>query len=314
MIVALAGGVGGAKLAHGLYHSVPSDHLTVVINTADDFDLFGLRISPDADTVMYTLAGIANPVTGWGIADDTWETLAMLERYGHDVWFRLGDRDFATHISRTEQLRAGRSATEVTSGLAHALGIRAALLPMTDADVATQVDTPAGRLAFQDYFVRRRHADPVSGIVFAGIEAATMTPQVGAALDQATAIVFCPSNPIVSIGPILAVAGLREAIEASTAPKIAISPIVGGKALKGPADTMLAGLGHDVSALGVARMYHDLIDAFVIDHADAEQEAEIAALGMRVLVTDAIMRDEADRQRLAAEVLELAAQHWTRHV
>lgn len=306
MIVALAGGVGGAKLAHGLYAVLPPDQLTVVINTADDLDLFGLRISPDADTVMYTLAGIANPETGWGVAGDTWATLDMLGRYQQDTWFRIGDRDFATHIARTEQLRSGRRLTEVTQTLARALGIRAALLPMADEFVQTKVDTPVGRLSFQDYFVRRRHADPVSGILFADIEAARMTPEIVTALDQATAIIFCPSNPFVSIGPILAVGGMRGQLQAARPPKIAISPIVGGKALKGPADQMLAGLGHDVSALGVARVYQGLIDGFVIDTADRADEARIAALGMRVLVTDTIMRDEADRRRLAAEVLTFA--------
>jgi LPPG:FO 2-phospho-L-lactate transferase len=307
MIVALAGGVGGAKLAHGLYQSVSPDALSLIVNTADDFELFGLRISPDADTVMYTLGGIANPETGWGVAGDTWQTLEMLGRYGHDTWFRIGDRDFATHISRTEQLRAGRSLTAVTQSLAAALGIRARLLPMCDQIVATELDTPAGRLPFQDYFVRRHHSDEVRGVVFAGIEAAHVTAEAGAALRQASAILFCPSNPIVSIGPILAVGGMREAIAATSAPKIAVSPIIGGKALRGPADQMLSTLGYEASALGVARIYHGLIDGFVIDSADAALEAPIAALGMRVLVTDTVMRDDSDRRRLAQDVLRFAA-------
>lgn len=306
MIVALAGGVGGAKLAQGLYHTLPPDQLTVVVNTADDFELFGLRISPDADTVMYTLAGLANPATGWGVVDDTWQTLEMLQRYGHDIWFRLGDKDFATHIARTELLRAGRTLTDVTTRLGRSLGVRATLLPMCDEVVGTLVDTPAGRLHFQDYFVRRHHTDPVTGVEFAGVEAAKVTPHVITAFAQASAIVFCPSNPIVSIGPILAVPGLRDALAAAHAPKVAVSPIVGGKALRGPADQMLAGLGYDVSAVGVAQMYRGLIDGFVIDHADADDEARIAALGMRVLVTNSIMSDEADRQRLAREVLVFA--------
>jgi LPPG:FO 2-phospho-L-lactate transferase len=309
MIVALAGGVGGAKLAQGLYHSLPPDQLTVIVNTADDFDLFGLRISPDADTVMYTLAGLANPATGWGVVGDTWQTLEMLQRYGHDPWFRLGDKDFATHIARTEQLRAGRSLTDVTTTLVRSLGVRAALLPMCDEVVGTLVDTPAGQLHFQDYFVRRHHSDPVTGVTFAGIEATNVTEHVVAAFAQATAIVFCPSNPIVSIGPILAVPGLRDALAAVRVPKVAISPIVGGKALRGPADQMLAGLGYDVSALGVAQMYRGLIDGFVIDHADAADEPRIAALGMRVLVTNSIMSDERDRERLAREVLAFAEQN-----
>ncbi|HEX6289654.1 MAG TPA: 2-phospho-L-lactate transferase [Herpetosiphonaceae bacterium] len=308
MIVALAGGVGGAKLAHGLYQALPPDELTIVVNTADDFELFGLRISPDADTVMYTLAGIANPETGWGVVGDTWQTLEMLGRYGYDMWFRLGDRDFATHIARTERLRAGQTLTEVTHTLATALGIRAALLPMCDQLVATQVATPDGVLPFQDYFVRRHHADTVKGVVFAGIEEATISASVADALRQARAIVFCPSNPIVSIGPILAVAGMREALGAARAPKVAVSPIVGGKALRGPADRMLADLGYEVSALGVARMYQGLIDGLVIDTADAALHAPIAALGMRVLVTHTVMHDERDRRSLAEQVLGFAAQ------
>lgn len=308
MIVALAGGVGGAKLAHGLYQALPPDTLTVVVNTADDFDLFGLRICPDADTVMYTLAGLANPATGWGVVDESWQTLTMLGRYGYDLWFRLGDRDFATHIARTERLRAGQPLSEVLAALTTALDVRARLLPMSDAPVATLVETPAGLLQFQDYFVRRQHRDPVSGVRFDGIEAATAPAVVLDALGSADAIVFCPSNPIVSIGPILAVGGLREQLRQTSAPRIAISPIVGGKALRGPADQMLTGLGHEASALGVARLYQGLIDGFVIDTEDAAQHDAIAALGMRVLVTQTVMGDAADRRRLAEEVLSFASQ------
>jgi LPPG:FO 2-phospho-L-lactate transferase len=306
MIVALAGGVGGAKLAHGLYQTLPPETLTVVVNTADDLDLFGLRMCPDADTVMYTLAELANPATGWGVIDESWQTLAMLERYGREIWFRVGDRDFATHIARSELLRAGQPLSTALSSMARALGVRATLLPMSDTPVATMVDTPAGLLPFQDYFVRRQHRDPVHGISFAGIEAATVPAAVSAALAQAEAIIFCPSNPIVSIGPILAVPGLREQLRQARAPRIAVSPIIGGKALRGPADQMLAGLGHESSALGVARLYEGLIDGFVIDREDAEQQDAIAALGMRVLVTETIMRDVADRRRLAEAVLAFA--------
>jgi LPPG:FO 2-phospho-L-lactate transferase len=303
MIVAFAGGVGGAKLAHGLYQTLPPDTLTVVVNTADDFDLWGLRISPDLDTVMYTLAGLANKETGWGVAGDTWQMFEMLERYGYDTWFRLGDRDVATHIARTEQLRAGRSLTDITASFAQALGIAAALLPMCDEPVMTLVDTPAGQLQFQDYFVRRHHSDPVHAITLGGIEQATVSPEVRKAITEAEAIIFCPSNPIVSIGPILALPGMRALLEERRAPKVAVSPIVGGKALRGPADQMLRGLGYDVSAYGVASIYHGLLDVFVIDKVDAEQRDRIEQLGMRVLVTDTVMRDEADRRRLAEEIL-----------
>jgi len=303
-IVALAGGVGGAKLAHGLYRALPPDTLTVIGNTADDFELWGLHISPDLDTVMYTLAGIANGETGWGVAGDTWQMIDQLGCYGYNTWFRLGDRDVATHIARTEQLRAGRTLTDVTQGLAHALGIKAALLPMCDEPVMTMVDTPVGQLQFQDYFVRRRHQDQVDAVSFRGIEQATVPPQVGEAMSQAAALIFCPSNPIVSIGPILAVPHMRDLIADSRATKIAVSPIVGGKALKGPAEQMLRGLGYDVSARGVAALYHHLVDVFVIDHADAEQQQEIEGLGMRVLVTNTVMHTDNDREQLAKEILD----------
>ncbi|HST88541.1 MAG TPA: 2-phospho-L-lactate transferase [Ktedonobacterales bacterium] len=310
MIVALAGGVGGAKLAHGLYRTLAREpeRLAVVVNTGDDFELYGLRISPDADTVLYTLAGIANPETGWGIAGDSFAALEMLRRYGDAAWFRLGDRDLATHLRRTELLRAGRRPTEVLAALAAALGVRARLLPMADEPVATVVTTPDGELAFQDYFVRRGHRDPVSGVRFVGIERARPTAEALAALAAAEAVIFCPSNPIVSIGPILAVPGMRALVRAAPGPRVAVSPIVAGRALKGPADAMLAALGHESSAYAVAALYHDLLDGMVIDRQDAEQAARIEALGMRVLVTDTIMRDEEERRRLAADVLHFAGE------
>ena len=303
MIVALAGGVGGAKLAHGLMLAAPEEALAVVVNTGDDFELFGLRISPDLDTVLYTLAGLANPETGWGIAGDTFAALEMLGRYGGETWFRLGDRDFATHIRRTERLRAGRTPTQVAAELAEALGVRARLLPMCDEPVATLVETPAGVLAFQDYFVRRHQADVVQGVRFVGIEEARVTEVVRAACETAKLIVLCPSNPLVSIGPILAVPGMRELLKAARAPKVAVSPIVGGRALRGPADKMLAGLGHAVSALGVARLYQGLVQGMAIDQVDGDQRAAIEALGMRALVTDAVMASDTDRRRLAGDVI-----------
>jgi LPPG:FO 2-phospho-L-lactate transferase len=308
MIVALAGGVGGAKLADGLYRVLPSHNLTVVVNTADDFELFGLRICPDADTVMYTLAGLANPVTGWGIAGDTFETLKMLGRYGRDVWFQLGDRDFATHIARTERLRSGLALTAVTSELVSALGVKAAILPMCDEPVATQVMTPTGALDFQEYFVHRHQSDTVTGVVFRGIAQAQVTEPARRALAEAEAVVFCPSNPIVSIGPILAVPGLRGRIAAHPVPKVAVSPIVGGRALRGPADRMLESLGHEVSAYGVAALYQGLIDGIVIDEVDSALASRIEALGMRVLVAPTVMVDVADRSALASRVLEFCEQ------
>jgi LPPG:FO 2-phospho-L-lactate transferase len=306
-VVALAGGVGGAKLADGLYRALPPEALTIIGNTADDLELFGVHISPDLDTVMYTLAGLANPTTGWGVVDDTFTTLAMLERYGEDVWFRLGDADFATHLKRTAGLRAGRRLTEVTASLTGSLGIAARLLPMCDERVGTEVETPEGWRDFQDYFVRRRHEDRVRRVRFAGIERARITSEVAEALATADAIIFCPSNPLVSIGPILAVPGVREALDASPAAKIAVSPIVGGKALKGPADRMLAEQGLEVSAYGVAMGYVGLVDAMTIDTLDADDAPRIASLGMTVQVAQTVMRSDADRQQLAREVLAFAA-------
>jgi LPPG:FO 2-phospho-L-lactate transferase len=306
-VCALAGGVGGAKLAAGLEAVLPAGNLAVVVNTADDFDLWGLRISPDLDTVMYTLAGIANLETGWGITDESFAALDMLARYGEDAWFKLGDRDLATHILRTAKLRAGEPLTRIVADLTAALEVRSAILPMCDEPVATVLYTPDGPLEFQDYFVRRKQRDEVLGIELRGVESARPTDAVLGALDAADLVVLCPSNPVVSIGPILAVPGMREALKASRAPKVAVSPIVGGRALKGPADRMLDSLGHEVSAAGVARMYEGLVEGTVIDGVDEDERHEIEALGMRALATDAIMSDAPDRARLAREVLRFGA-------
>ncbi|HEX5503312.1 MAG TPA: 2-phospho-L-lactate transferase [Thermomicrobiales bacterium] len=306
MIVALAGGVGGAKLAQGLYRALPPDTLVVVGNTADDFVHFGLPISPDLDTVMYTLAGIANPATGWGVVDDTFQALDLLGRYGAETWFRVGDRDFATHVRRAELLRAGRTLTAVTAALADGLGVRARLLPMCDEPVATVVTTPAGDLPFQEYFVRRQHQDEVGGVRFAEIERATLPSGVANALATAEAIVLCPSNPLVSLGPILAVPGCREALRAAPGVKVAVSPIVGGRALKGPADRMLAGLGHDVSPVGVAALYRDFLDGFVLDEEDRALAPRVEALGLPALVAQTVMGGPEDRERLAQEIVQFA--------
>jgi LPPG:FO 2-phospho-L-lactate transferase len=306
VIVVLAGGVGGARMAHGLQQILPPGQLTAVVNTADDFTLYGLHISPDLDTVMYTLGGIADPVNGWGVAGDTRHTLDGIARYGRDPWFLLGDQDFATHILRTERLRQGASLTEVTGELASALGIPTPILPMTDHPIATRILSPGGWLDFQDYFVGRRQVDDVLDVRFVGIEQAEANPAAMQAVADAEAIVVAPSNPIVSIGPILQTPGMREALTRTVAPVIAVSPIIGGQALKGPAANMLRTLGHEVSALGVARIYGNLIDGLVIDNADAGLAPEIEALGTRVLATNAIMGDAADRARFAEEVLGFA--------
>ncbi|MCS7050902.1 MAG: 2-phospho-L-lactate transferase [Thermomicrobium sp.] len=307
-VVVLAGGVGGAKLAHGFALLGLSDRLHVIVNTADDFELYGLTICPDVDTVVYTLAGIANPATGWGILGDTAQSLSMIGRYGRSTWFWLGDRDLATHIVRTERLRQGYRLTEITSELAAALGVTARILPMCDEPVRTVVDTPEGPLPFQEYFVRRRQQPTVLAVRFTGIEDARPTPEVERALASAGVVVLAPSNPIVSIGPILAVPGMRGMLQQLAAPIVAVSPIISGRALKGPADRMLASLGHDVSPLGVARLYADFLDGLVIDHADRHLAPAIAELGIRSLVTDAVMHDEADRARLARETLAFARQ------
>ncbi len=305
-ILALAGGVGGAKLAHGLALTGLEDSLSVVVNTADDFELMGLHISPDLDTVMYTLAGIANPETGWGIAGDTFNTLEAIKRYGGPDWFWLGDQDIATHILRTERLASGQTISQVTADLAGALGIRSSILPMCDEPVATIVVTAEGRLDFQDYFVRRHHEDEVEAVEFDGIYAARMTGRVQQALQAASAIVLCPSNPIVSIGPILSVPGFRDRLRSSDAPVVAVSPIIGGQALKGPADRMLQTLGHEVSSVGVAEIYRDFLAGIVIDEQDRNLVGRIEALDVAVHVTGTIMRNEADRRRLAEETLAFA--------
>jgi len=304
-VVALAGGVGGAKLAAGMQAVLPPGALSVVVNTADDFDPWGLRVCPDLDTVMYTLAGLANTETGWGVRDESFAALSMLSAYGEDIWFRLGDSDLATHVLRTQRLHAGACLTEVTASLVSALGVCSILLPMCNEPVSTFLKTPAGLLEFQEYFVRRRQRDEVLGVELRGISEARVTQEVSQAITGAGAIIFCPSNPVVSLAPILAVPGMRELLANSPAPKVAVSPIVGGRALKGPADRMLDSLGYEVSATGVARMYEGLLDGFVVDRSDGGEEAGVSALGMRVLATDAVMRDEEDREHLAREVLDL---------
>ncbi len=310
-VCALAGGVGGAKLAAGLQDALPPGDLTVVVNTADDFDLWGLRICPDLDTVMYTLAGLANPHTGWGVAGESFATLDMLALYGEDTWFRLGDRDLATHLLRSARLRAGEPLGTITAALSAALGVQSAVLPMCDELVSTVLETPGGRLEFQEYFVRRGQRDEVLGVELRGIDEARVPDAVSEALAEAEIIVVCPSNPLVSVGPILAVPGMREALKSSSAPKVAVSPIVGGRALKGPADRMLASLSHEVSATGVAGIYEGILDGMVVDRQDEGERIGIEAVGMSVLVTGAIMRDEPDRERLAREVLRFALELGT---
>jgi LPPG:FO 2-phospho-L-lactate transferase len=305
MIVALAGGVGGAKLAWGLARGLGSE-LTVIVNTGDDFEHLGLHISPDLDTVMYTLAGIANPETGWGIAGESWAFLDQLERYGAPTWFRLGDRDLATHVIRGERLRRGERLTTVTDELRRRLGIAASILPMTDDSVRTIVRTRDGELPFQDYFVRKRCEPVVTGFRFAGAETASVPPEALAALESPATegVIICPSNPFVSIAPILSVPGLANRLRARQVPALAVSPIISGAAVKGPAAKMMRELGLDVSAMSVARRYKGLIDGFVLDETDAALSASVRELGVEVRVLPTLMRHDTDRLALANAAVE----------
>jgi LPPG:FO 2-phospho-L-lactate transferase len=312
-VVELAGGVGGAKLADGL-QAVVGAGLTVIVNTGDDLERHGLSIWPDHDTVLYTLAGLDDEVRGWGLADETWTVIDALAALGEDAWFRLGDRDIATHLLRTDRLRRGDRPTDVARHLARTLGISATILPMTDDAVRTEVRTADGWLDFQEYFVHQGQRPTVDEVRFRGIDAARLTPDAEAAIGAADAILIAPSNPIVSTGPILALPGMRTALTAARArgvTVVAVSGIIGGRALKGPADRMLASLGHESSALGVARLYADVADGFVLDAVDADLARGIEGLGLRTLVADTIMSDDAARARVARDVLAFAAPFGT---
>ncbi|GAB4503369.1 MAG: 2-phospho-L-lactate transferase [Anaerolineales bacterium] len=309
-ITALAGGVGGAKLAHGLAQLLSPQDLTIIVNTGDDFEHFGLYISPDLDTVCYTLAGLANPVTGWGRADETWNALDGLKRLGAPDWFALGDRDLATHLERTRRLKEGQTLSQITRAFCQAWGVRHTILPMSDAPVRTIVDTVEyGELPFQEYFVRHRCEPRVKGFRFEGIESARPASGVLAALQEADAILICPSNPWVSIDPILRLLGLSptDRRPPSTVHRpssaVAVSPIIGGKTVKGPAAKMFAELGIEPSALAVAEHYRGLLTGFVLDTADAALAENIQRRNVQTLITDTLMNSPADRRRLAQDVL-----------
>ncbi len=302
--VVLCGGVGAARFLSGLVRVVDPARVTAIVNVADDEEFHGLHVSPDLDTVLYTLAGLVDGTRGWGLLGDTDAVQRALARLGRDTWFQLGDRDLATHIHRTALLREGRTLSEVTAALARAFGVTVRLLPSSDDPQATKVRADDGWLDFQEWFVRRATRDAAREIRFEGD--ARPAPGVLDAIAAADVIVVAPSNPFVSIGPVLAVAGVREAIERAPAPVVAVSPIVGGEALKGPAAAMLASLGYEVSALGVARIYRGLVDAFVIDDRDAALAPHIDVLGMRVTVAPTIMRDAAAKESLARTVLSAA--------
>ncbi len=300
----LAGGVGGARFLRGLYRRIDPRHLTVIGNTGDDEEFFGLHVSPDLDTVLYTLAGRADRRRGWGIGGDTFACLASLDALGEPAWFQLGDRDLATHLFRTARLREGWPLSRVTAALARAQRVRATLLPMTDGRVRTFVHTERGRLPFQDYLVRRRARGTVRRIEIAGAGAVRPAPGVLAALRDADAVIVAPSNPLVSVAPVLAVPGVRAALARRRARAAAISPLVGGKPVRGPLHRMLRGLGHDVSPVGVARLYRGLVGLFVLDEADRAWEGRVAALGFRTLVTDTLLDTPARAARLAGRVLD----------
>jgi LPPG:FO 2-phospho-L-lactate transferase len=304
-VLALSGGVGGAKLALGLYRILPPDTLTVVANTGDDFAHLDLQVSPDLDTLLYTLSGQDNPELGWGRRGETWNFMAALEALGGDTWFRLGDGDLATHVQRTRRLNAGESLSAIIDDFRHRLGIAARLLPMSDEPVRTRLHTPEGWLDFQDYFVRLRCLPVIDRLEFAGAADARAHPDFLAALADPTlrAVVICPSNPFISIDPILAVPGIRAALRDCHAPVIAVSPIIGGKAVKGPTAKMMAELGLPVDAAAVARHYGDFLDLYIVDEEDA---AAVAGLDVPVVLTRTLMQSLADREALARTVLAAA--------
>jgi LPPG:FO 2-phospho-L-lactate transferase len=305
-VLALSGGIGGAKLALGLYRVLPPGALTVIANTGDDFEHLGLAISPDVDTLLYTLAGLDNPELGWGRRDETWTFMKALGSLGGETWFNLGDGDLATHVERTRRLSAGESLSEITGDFRRRLGISARLLPMSDDRVRTRLLTAAGWLDFQDYFVRQRCTPAVREIAFAGADEARPQQEFLAALSDRNlrAVVICPSNPFISVDPILALPGVREALRACAAPVVAVSPIIGGKAVKGPTAKMMAELGLPVDAGAVARHYGDILDLYVADETDPD---EVRDLGLPVAFTRTLMLSFADREALARAVLDAAA-------
>lgn len=303
-VVALAGGVGGAKLAHGLAEILAPGSLTVIVNTGDDFRHLGLFISTDVDTVTYTLAGRAHPKHGWGRAGETWQALSTLTELGGPDWFQLGDLDLGLHLYRTARMEAGATLSDITTDICTAWNIQTTILPMTDSPVRTIVETPEGDLPFQKYFVAKRCEPTVKGFHFQGIETAAPAPGVLKAIDAADLVVFCPSNPWVSIDPILAIGEVRSRVHRK--PVVGVSPIIAGKTVKGPAARMYADLGIQPSALAVAAHYEDLLKGFVLDEEDASLSREINQLGMQTFTTDTLMRTEKDRVRLANEVMAFA--------
>jgi LPPG:FO 2-phospho-L-lactate transferase len=308
-VLALCGGVGGAKLAAGLAAVLPPEQLTIVVNTGDDFEHIGLSVSPDIDTVVYTLSGLSDQVRGWGVADESWQAMAQLGRLGEAQWFMLGDRDLAMHLARTRRLRAGETLSQITASLAGHLGIGPAIVPMSDDPVRTKVATADGELDFQRYFVAEQCRPVARDIRFDGAERARPSPGFDAALARPDlgAVIVCPSNPYLSVDPLLALPGVREKIAGLAAPRVAVSPIVAGQAIKGPTAKLMAELGADVDVTGVARHYRGLIDILIVDEADRGSVTQIADLGMTAVVSASIMRSHAERVALATATLAAAA-------
>ncbi len=306
MYTVFAGGVGASRFLQGLCQVVDPASVTVISNTGDDVEPFGLHVSPDTDIVMYALADAVNPETGWGLRDDTFAVVDALQRYGYERWFNLGDRDLATAVHRTRLLREGMPMHAVVADIARAWGLACTVLPMSDQPIRTMIETAEGELAFQEYMVRLRTDAEVRSIRFAGIEAARPAPGVVEGIRDADAVFLAPSNPFVSIGPILAVPGVRAALEETQATRVAVSPIIAGQVVKGPAAKMLASLGYEVSALGVARLYMGLVDLFVLDNLDRDLAPAVEQLGMRTLVTDTMMTSMERKKELASEIVRAA--------
>jgi LPPG:FO 2-phospho-L-lactate transferase len=303
LVVALSGGIGGAKLALGLSRVLPADELLVIANTGDDFEHLGLSISPDIDTLLYTLAGINNPVTGWGRRDETWSFMESIGQLGGEDWFRLGDRDLALHVERTRRLRLGQTLSEITADICRRLGIGARVVPMSDDRVRTRVCSEEGWIDFQDYFVRQQCRPVVQELAFDGVTLARPQADIVAALrsSDVRAVIICPSNPFISVEPILAIPGMRDAIKASGAPVVAVSPIIGGRAVKGPTAKMMRELDLEASAAGVAARYGDLLDGYIVDHADADG---VGNVGARVTLAKTLMTSLQDREDLARVTLD----------
>jgi LPPG:FO 2-phospho-L-lactate transferase len=304
MITALAGGVGAAKFLTGLMKLVDEKNLSIIVNTGDDIEMFGLHVSPDVDIVTYTLAGIVDEEKGWGIKGDTFNCLEALGKFSCKTWFNLGDKDLATHIFRTDLLKSGLKLSEVTARVGRLLGLEATILPMTDDEFETRVLIEDGSVHFEEYFVKRGAKDEVLGVEFFGADNANPAAGVLESIMDAELLVVCPSNPIVSIGTILAVNGVRDAVKRTEAKKVAVSPIIGGAPVKGPADKLLRGLGFEVSAYSVAKLYSDFLGTFILDVADSAERTEIEKLGIEVEVTNTLMKSLEDKISLARTVLE----------